>query len=72
MSPGQLVAGLEVMGSVLSCASCVWLAYILVYVLEDICVVCVSTYIINAAILIGSVLRYIRISSALARRGKHD
>ena len=39
------------LASCVSCASSAWLGYILVYVLEDICLVCVSTYVVNSIIL---------------------
>ena len=42
------------LASLVSCASSAWLGYILVYVLEDICLVCVSTYVVNAIILVLS------------------
>ena len=42
------------LASFLSCASSAWLGYILVTVLNDICVVCVSTYVCNGCILILS------------------
>ena len=40
-----------------NCAS-VWLAYILFYILEDVCVVCVSMYVINFSLLVGSWMRF--------------
>ena len=40
-----------VITSALSCIGCVYLAYILYFVLHDFCVVCVSTYVVNALLL---------------------
>ncbi|XP_078680206.1 vitamin K epoxide reductase complex subunit 1-like protein 1 [Branchiostoma floridae x Branchiostoma belcheri] len=37
--------------SILSCLGCVWLAYVLYFILQDTCVVCISTYLINFAIM---------------------
>jgi len=44
--------------NVLACAGCVYLAYILAFVLRDLCVVCVSTYVVNLYLLYASYQRY--------------
>ena len=36
----------------------VYLLYVLLYVLEDLCVVCVTTYMLNGAILAAAVWRW--------------
>ena len=41
--------------SFLSCASSVWLAYALYFVLHDACIICISTYVVNIVIFIASV-----------------
>jgi len=42
--------------SIVSCCGSAYLAYILVYVLEDTCIVCISMYIINGSLLITNYL----------------
>lgn len=41
---------IQLLLSLTSVASCFYLGYLLLYVLKDFCVVCVSTYFVNAAI----------------------
>ncbi|CAH0398389.1 unnamed protein product [Chilo suppressalis] len=42
---------LQLLLSLVSCASSVYLAYLLAFVLHDICLVCISTYFINGLLL---------------------
>jgi len=43
---------------VLACIGCVYLAYILAFVLHDLCIVCISTYVVNFYLLYASYQRY--------------
>ncbi|XP_071152143.1 vitamin K epoxide reductase complex subunit 1-like protein 1 [Mytilus galloprovincialis] len=66
----QIICAMTVSGSLASFAlgtsivanfGSAYLAYILVYILDDVCVVCVSTYIVNAVILYCCYQRYYKI-----------
>lgn len=50
----QLRRQLVFAGSIVACGMSLFLGYTLVFILRDLCVVCTSTYIINAIILIAS------------------
>ena len=52
--PKGLRSTLMLLASTLSCASSAYLAYCLIYILQDVCIVCISTYIINAIIFVLS------------------
>lgn len=61
-------ATVQLFNAILSCVGCAYLAYILVYILHDMCVVCVSTYVINGLILACSILKYRAVSSQVVTR----
>ncbi|XP_011668383.1 vitamin K epoxide reductase complex subunit 1-like [Strongylocentrotus purpuratus] len=44
--------------SVVSVIGCFYLAYILMFVLEDACLVCISTYVVNAALFFINLIRW--------------
>lgn len=51
-------ARIQVFLALISNGLSLYLAYLLYFVLEDFCLVCVSTYVVNIAIIILSVNRY--------------
>ncbi len=55
ISPGlitiPLFSKLALFSSVLACIGSLYLAFILAFVLKDLCLVCIATYIINAGLL---------------------
>jgi len=46
-----LFSKLALFSSVLACLGSLYLAFILAFILKDLCVVCIATYVINAALL---------------------
>ncbi|XP_072163292.1 vitamin K epoxide reductase complex subunit 1-like [Diadema setosum] len=60
--------------SLVSIAGCCYLAYILMFVLEDACLVCISTYIVNAALFFINLIRWNseRRERKYSRRSKAD
>ncbi|OCT61959.1 vitamin K epoxide reductase complex subunit 1-like protein 1 [Xenopus laevis] len=66
---GSLAAASTLLGtSLMSIGGSMYLAYILVYVLRDFCVICVSTYVLNLLLLL---LNLKRLSSLRAPPKKH-
>ena len=55
--PTKLRQNLMLLAAVLAAVSSAWLATVLHYVLHDFCIVCVSTYVVNAVILYSAVFR---------------
>lgn len=61
MTVSGSLASLALGTSIVANFGSAYLAYILVYILDDVCVVCVSTYIVNAVILYCCYQRYYKI-----------
>ncbi|XP_038209605.1 vitamin K epoxide reductase complex subunit 1 [Zerene cesonia] len=57
---------LQVVLGISSLISCVYLAYLLIFVLGDFCIVCVSTYFVNAAITYVSFKKHSALKSKIA------
>jgi len=55
------------LASTLSCTVCVYLAYILAFVLKDFCIVCASTYVVNALVWVQSARDYCGGTATLAK-----
>ena len=66
-SSSKPAAWVMFLSSFVSCVGCVYLACILYFVLEDVCVVCITTYVINAVLL---VLNFITLKRAYAASRK--
>ncbi|CAF1615669.1 unnamed protein product [Rotaria sp. Silwood1] len=49
--PIPLFTKIALISSILACLGSLYLAYILAFILKDLCLVCVATYIINAGLL---------------------
>ena len=58
-----LGAMLSLAFSMLSIVGCIYLAYILFVVLQDVCVVCISMYVINIILFICCILKFRAVSS---------
>jgi vitamin-K-epoxide reductase (warfarin-sensitive) len=62
----EVKATIMLLASTLSCAVCVYLACILAFVLKDFCIVCASTYVVNALVFIQSMRDYCNVGSVKA------
>ncbi|XP_027049173.1 vitamin K epoxide reductase complex subunit 1 [Pocillopora verrucosa] len=56
LSSNKFAAWLMFLFSLMSCAGSIYLGYILFYILHDTCVVCISTYVVNAILLVISLI----------------
>ncbi|XP_075422652.1 vitamin K epoxide reductase complex subunit 1 [Ascaphus truei] len=70
---GTVAAAVALLGtSLASIAGSLYLAYILFYILEDFCVVCITTYILNVALLLLNVQRLRGLGAEpVKQRAKH-
>uniref|UniRef100_A0A8C3HIG4 vitamin-K-epoxide reductase (warfarin-sensitive) n=1 Tax=Chrysemys picta bellii TaxID=8478 RepID=A0A8C3HIG4_CHRPI len=68
---GNTLAAVTLVGtSVVSIAGSLYLAYILFFVLHDFCLVCVTTYLLNGALLLLNYKRLVCLSGSGQRRAK--
>ncbi|XP_063791236.1 vitamin K epoxide reductase complex subunit 1-like protein 1 [Pseudophryne corroboree] len=66
---GSVAAAVTLLGtSLLSIAGSLYLAYILFYVLEDFCVICITTYILNFILLLLNVRRLRRLTTQTRKK----
>ena len=72
VSSGKFVAWLMFLSSLLSCAGSIYLGYILFYILHDTCVVCISTYVVNAFLLIINLINLNQVLAAAAVKKKKE
>jgi len=71
LSKSKVAAWINFMFAVSSCAGSVYLGYILFFILHDTCLVCISTYVVNACLLIINFITLNRaVASASARKKK--
>ena len=54
---------LNLLFSIMSCLGSVYLGYILYFVLHDVCVVCISTYVVNGLLFLLNVISYRQLSA---------
>ena len=63
-------AKLQIFLAVLANCGSVYLGYILYFILDDFCVICVSTYVVNFILLIVSVLKKRKLTYAKRQQSK--
>ncbi|GFO26544.1 vitamin K epoxide reductase complex subunit 1-like protein 1 [Plakobranchus ocellatus] len=64
ISSSSSSAVVQFVASVLSNVGSVYLGYILFFILEDLCMVCLSTYVVNFLLLVASVVKLRRTASS--------
>ncbi|CAM4679250.1 vitamin K epoxide reductase complex subunit 1-like protein 1 [Lepidochelys kempii] len=69
-TPSTLAAVTLLGASLVSIAGSLYLAYILFFVLHDFCLVCVTTYLLNGALLLLNYQRLVGLSGSGPRRAK--
>ncbi|ESO97314.1 hypothetical protein LOTGIDRAFT_115113 [Lottia gigantea] len=57
---GYVGSVVQLVASIISNIGSVYLAYILYFVLQDFCIVCISTYVVNLLLLFVSIVKYRR------------
>lgn len=72
VSSGKFAAWLMFLFSLLSCAGSIYLGYILFYILHDTCVVCISTYVVNAFLLIINLINLKQVLAVAAVKKKKE
>ncbi|EDO35534.1 predicted protein [Nematostella vectensis] len=69
-SRSKLAAQLSVFSAVLSCLGSVYLGCILYFVLQDVCIICISTYVVNACLLVVNSLSLVNLQERTKRKQK--
>jgi len=65
------VARIQLMMCILANSGSVYLGYILYFVLHDMCVVCISTYVVNFALLMSAIFRISNLKLLATETGGH-
>ena len=58
--PGMAVVPFLVLLNVIMCSASAYLLYILFFVMQKVCLVCIGIYLVNSGLLVCSVLRFMR------------
>lgn len=72
VSKSKAAAWMMFLFSLLSCVGSIYLGYILFYVLHDTCVVCISTYVVNAFLLIINFITLNRVMTRVDGKKKKE
>ncbi|KAL9981633.1 hypothetical protein ACROYT_G010365 [Oculina patagonica] len=72
MFKSKAAAWIMFLFSLLSCVGSIYLGYILFYILHDTCVVCISTYVVNALLLILNLVTLNRVMTRVDAKKKKE